>query len=184
MFVPVNDRDKWGRSIARYPALLLHSVSIWLGFSSLCSPKLLNCQHACRGRAGSYSGTQWATSRSACMWRTTKLSIPARRTVCLQSYFFLWWMLQSSYNHSIHQWSWFFRLVLGPSVKFRCWRQHNGERKGIIVCRVCGDSDASALHLQCLATSPTPCCRWDCQLLLILLGLCLWLRSRSSRAAR
>jgi hypothetical protein len=27
------------------------------------------------------------------------------------------------------------------------------------ICRVCGDSDASALHLQCLVMSRTQCCR-------------------------
>ena len=109
--------------------LLFFVSSISNGWDSvLSSSRLVNCQRA--RRAGSYAGTQWATSRSPCMWRTTKPSTPAGRTVRFQSYFSVLGCFGHHIHHPIHHWSWFFRLVLGPSVDFIADDNKMGKREG------------------------------------------------------
>ena len=110
--------------------LLFFVSSISNGWDSvLSSSRLVNCQRA--RRAGSYAGTQWATSRSPCMWRTTKPSTPAGRTVRFHFSFF--GCFGHHIHHPIHHWIWFFRLVLGPSVDFIADDNKMGKREGNIL---------------------------------------------------
>uniref|UniRef100_A0A453RG49 Uncharacterized protein n=1 Tax=Aegilops tauschii subsp. strangulata TaxID=200361 RepID=A0A453RG49_AEGTS len=100
MFIPLNDEDKLGRKIGR--SISLNRLpSIILQIVTICSVLfVLGCStdgSAMLAVAGSYASTPWATSRSACMWRTTTPSIPAGLTclamnhiLCCRSAWRLW----------------------------------------------------------------------------------------------
>lgn len=137
MFAPVNDRDKWGRSIARYA--VLHSF-LWFpncnSWDSLPSSRLLTYQHA--HPAGSYTDTQWATSLSVCMWRTTSPSIPPGFTVRSRDRFSIHGCCSHHIHYPIHHCPRELRKyqISLPRV----------EGRESFICSVCGDSDASVLH--------------------------------------
>ncbi|AQL03436.1 Diacylglycerol O-acyltransferase 2 [Zea mays] len=74
-----------------YLSILLVTTSVtdpfidaesWRSSSCSCSRPSTTGTNGARASPGSYADTQWATSLSLCMWRTTSPWIPAGLTVC------------------------------------------------------------------------------------------------------